>query len=590
MKKYILVLIALLLVYTRFIGLDWGLPFPMHPDERNMADAVVRLRCDVQLQTWTDLRNCFNPQFFAYGQLPLYMALIVIKVWQLVASLFSQKIVINFSIASLGLRIVSASLSVCLSYAMWQLYLFLKEKIPETKGLLNFSYIWFDFIALILIVFQPYLIQYSHYGTTETLLMLLFVLIVYFSLRYIDAPSWNWIARSGCVAGIAVAAKISALIYGAIPLFALLYCVYKSEHFPSVKKKISAILRHSFTFVVVFMPTYILSSPHNILSWKDFVTSMHYEIPVGNGTLLVFYTRQFIDTIPYLFQFTHIFPYALGLPVFILFVMSFLILPWKNQYVTLLRFSWLVYFIVTGSLFIKWSRFMAPIMPLMTIMALVGLLYVCRNINFQKKIVRLCLMIVGLLMVIPGYAYLAIYTHTDVRFTASHVIATRIPAGSYIFEEAGNSINIPVPPPDTPILIPFYTFNAVDLYEMTKESDLQKIQRTLDQADTLIIPSRRIFASRTCLRPSDVGMNLSDHLLNQNCEKLTNMYPYHQEYYKQIFGEKSEFIQTARVSSFPRIEFFGKILLEFPDEFAEETWTVFDHPVIRIYERVNPLN
>jgi len=366
--------------------------------------------------------------------------------------------------------------------------------------------------------------------------------------------------------------------------------VYKSEHFPGVKKKISAFLRYSFTYAVVFIPTYILSSPHNIFSWKDFVSSMHYEIPVGNGTLLVFYTRQFIDTIPYVFQFTHVFPYALGLPVLIFFVISFLILPWRNQYVTLLRFSWLVYFIVTGSLFIKWSRFMAPIMPLMTILSIFGLMYLCRNINFEKKVERVFLIIIAALMVIPGYAYLAIYTHTDSRFAASHLIAQIVPAGSHIFEEAGNSINIPVPSPDIPILIPFYTFTAADVYDITKDIDMQKIQQTLDQADTVIIPSRRIFASRTCLRPSDVGMNLSEYLLNQNCEKLIKMYPYHQEYYKQIFSEKSDFLQTARVSSFPRIEFFGKILLEFPDEFAEETWTVFDHPVIRIYERVNPLN
>ena len=30
-------LIIGLLVYSRFINLGWGLPYPMHPDERNMA-------------------------------------------------------------------------------------------------------------------------------------------------------------------------------------------------------------------------------------------------------------------------------------------------------------------------------------------------------------------------------------------------------------------------------------------------------------------------------------------------------------------------------------------------------------------------
>lgn len=590
MRKYIFVLIVLLLIYTRFVGLDWALPFPMHPDERNMADAVMRLTCDASIQSIADLKNCYNPHFYAYGQLPLYLAYVFIKFWQVGAALLSKKVILNFPIATLGLRIVSAFLSVLLSYAMWKTYSLLKDKIPESKGVLNISSAWFDFLALLLLVFQPYLLQYAHFGTTETILMLLYISTVYFSLKYIERPSWKWMAANAAVVGIAAATKISGSIYGAVPFLALIYSLFRGGYFKNIKEKVSAFLRYSFTFGTVFCVSYILSSPHNILSWKDFISSMNYEIPVGNGSLLVFYTRQFIDTIPYIFQFTHIFPYALGLPVLILSILGFFVLPWRNPFVNVLRFSWLIYFVVTGSLFIKWSRFMAPIMPLMTLFAIFALLYICRNVNFEKKLARLCLFIVAVVLLTPGYAYLTIYTQPDVRFVASKIIADTIPAGSSIFEEGGNVINIPVPPPDTSFMIPFYMFKAVDVYDVTTDNDMLKIQSILDQANVVIIPSRRIFASRTCLRPTDIEFDVSENLLKKDCEKLAQMYPYHQSYYSQIFAKESQFIQTARISSYPRIEFFGKILLEFPDEFAEETWTVFDHPVIRIYERVNPLN
>ena len=88
-------------------------------------------------------------------------------------------------------------------------------------------------------------------------------------------------------------------------------------------------------------------------------------------------------------------------------------------------------------------------------------------------------------------------------------------------------------------------------------------------------------------RPEDVGFDIADYLLMNNCEKREQTYPNQQIYYKQVF-DQSRFIQTAKVSSYPRLEIFGIKLIEFPDEFAEETWTVFDHPVVRIYKKTGP--
>lgn len=48
-RRYSVIIYALLflvLLSTRFVNLGWGLPYPMHPDERNMVDAITKLRCD----------------------------------------------------------------------------------------------------------------------------------------------------------------------------------------------------------------------------------------------------------------------------------------------------------------------------------------------------------------------------------------------------------------------------------------------------------------------------------------------------------------------------------------------------------------
>ena len=588
MKKYSVLFIFGLLLYSRFIGLDWGLPFPMHPDERNMVDAVMRLKCNVDgWETFADLQLCYNPGFFAYGQLPLYMGFLAVKIWQGIFGLFEIKKVINFSAATLGLRIVSAFLSLFLCLAMWKMYRFMRSKLPEISSFQGSLAQGLDILVLLILVFQPYLIQYAHFGTTETFLMLLYVLTTYYSLRFIERPSWKWVAASAAMVGFASGIKTSGLIYIAVPVVAIFYTTFRKEHFALFRLKIYALFRYACTFSIVVTICYILAAPHNILSWKDFIISMRYEVPVGNGTLLVFYTRQFIDTIPYLFQFTHIFPYALGLPILTLFIIGFVALPWKNPYVLILRFAWLAYFLVTGSLFVKWSRFMAPIMPLMTIFSIFGLLFMMSRLNIKRNMTWVILVVVGVVTLLPGIAYLTIYRTPDVRFVASKVIADTVPPQSKIFEEAGNVINIPIPPPNTQFIIPYYSFVAANVYELNSEEDMQSIQPALDQADVVVIPSRRIFASRTCLRPSDVMFTISEYLLIRDCEKVFNRYPYHQRYYQQLFSETSPFIQTAEISSYPRIELFGKILMEFPDEFAEETWTVFDHPVIRLYKRAS---
>jgi hypothetical protein len=66
---------------------------------------------------------------------------------------------------------------------------------------------------------------------------------------------------------------------------------------------------------------------------------------------------------------------------------------------------------------------------------------------------------------------------------------------------------------------------------------------------------------------------------------LRKEFPKLNQYYQNLFSGRLGFEKVAEFSTSPKISFFGKTLLEFPDEKTEETWTVFDHPVIRIYKR-----
>src|SRR3989344_9092063 len=111
-KWILLTFILVVLIYTRFINLSWGLPYPMHPDERNMANAIQQLKCDFRNPEvdQRSLQGCFNPHFFAYGQFPLYAGYTLVFLMKFFDGDLGSPV--SFNEAVLSLRFISAIASV----------------------------------------------------------------------------------------------------------------------------------------------------------------------------------------------------------------------------------------------------------------------------------------------------------------------------------------------------------------------------------------------------------------------------------------------------------------------------------------------
>ena len=191
MKKLLFIILTSLLFYTRFVGINWGLPYPMHPDERNMASAVQQLSCPSLSSLVTNhnpLSTCLNPHFFAYGQFPLYVAYGGIQAYHFVVGLTGQP---TYEEATIALRTISALSSIALVFVLLRIIKLILSKsnskyqiskLQSKAKKCNFSFVTLIFTFLFLI-FQPYMIQLAHFGTTESLLMLFYTLIIYFSLK-----------------------------------------------------------------------------------------------------------------------------------------------------------------------------------------------------------------------------------------------------------------------------------------------------------------------------------------------------------------------------------------------------------------------
>ena len=110
-----------------------------------------------------------------------------------------------------------------------------------------------------------------------------------------------------------------------------------------------------------------------------------------------------------------------------------------------------------------------------------------------------------------------------------------------------------------------YQAISFNFYDLDESFRLQsELKNHLIKADYIFIPSRRLFANHP-----------------------KAYYPLLMDYYDKLFSGKLGFKEIAEFNSYPKIcLLFTDKCLTFPDEQAEETWTVFDHPVIRIYKKV----
>ena len=489
-----------LLIYSRFVNLGWGLPYGFHPDERNMAIAIQQLN-------WQEK---FNPHFFAYGQFPLYLGYVI-------------SLLTKFG-ATLSLRVISAIASVLTFFVIFKTIMVYEKKIPFPEKIL---------IALV-VIFSPYAIQFAHFGTTESLLMLFYSLIIYYSLKR------NIFFLAIC-AGLAMATKVSSAIFLVLPIIIIL----KS----SLQKKITLV-----GATVIF---FVLFSPHNFFNWQDFFGSMAYESDVALGKMIVFYTGQFVDSIPILFQFEKIFPYTLGFFQLVLFLLGFVFLSWKDKKINLLRLAFLIYFIPNAFIFAKWTRFMAPVFPVMTVFSILfahrvilswSLDRAKRKLRFTGSLV-VALLLLGVTgaTIWPGIKYLSVYQKPDTRIAASDWIYKNIPENSYILSETANVVDIPVGGDKN------YQVISFNFYELDNDPTLQvELKNHLAEANYIFVPSRRIFANH----PKD-------------------KYPILNKYYEDLNSGSLGFKKVAEFST------------GLKDEGAEETWTVFDHPKIRIYKRIN---
>ena len=546
LKKYYI--FAFIIIFTgvffRLYNLSWGSPFFFHPDERNIASGVSQLLFPDKL----------NPHFFAYGSLPIYATYFGSVFINLFDNLFSDLRIsvwtVSFENAILMGRVISSFLSI--------LTLFLIYKAGK-----NFYGRRVGIIAVLLASLSVGLIQYAHFSTFESWLTFLTSALFYLCIKYLDKREFKDLLLVSITLGALVSVKISSLVF----LFLVIGLVLITEIRQTRKldKRIfmqleNVLLKLLITIGVTIL-TVVATSPFFWIDNSSFLSSISYESSVALGTLKVFYTQGFENTIPILYQSIKVYPFLMNPVVWIVALTASVLLTIRAvgsrdmKLIILLLFLF-ISFTSQAFLFVKWIRYYVPTLPFLYL--ILGIFF-SKGLSSRKLNHKIVFTSVFLLLFV-SYVFAFSYFKTvlygnDTRIDAARWAAGSIDRSSKIVSEIYDMG-----------IVPFNAFfNDITLhnfYDLEKDVAVQRdLAKRLDQSNYVIIPSQRILETR-----------LSN----------PHLYPRGNLFYSSLVSERGyKKLYETECDIFCNILYLGSPQFSF-----EQTANVFDRPTVTIYQHV----
>lgn len=474
-----------------------------------------------------------DPQFYAYNGLPIFLIEITSQVMATITK--SPTWLTDWSKLNLIGRIFSATFSL-LSVVL--IYLLSKKvfRRPQTTNVVTF-------LAATTVSF----FQYAHYGVTESLLVLEILLLAFFSLRLLEQKKQllSNLIFLAIILGCSWGTKTAALAFTIIPLSAI---------FLLNRWRLQTYYQSLFLLFLAGVIFYLVS-PSTLQHLDQFRASMDYEGGVVRGDFLVPYTMQFIATPPYLFQLKNLLWQTSPLLMLLAGLALFFLGKHYRKYRLLwpLFFFSLLYFLYVGSWHAKFIRYMLPIIPALLFLAGVTL----ENLKNNKW--RFCLTTVLVISsLLWSLAFFSIFQRPSTRLAASDWIYQQVPNGSSILTEHWDNGLPSTSRPDIK-----YQKLELKPYDEDNPEKISILTENLAAGDYLFIASRRLYGS--------IARN--------------EQYPYTQNYYRLLFAGELGYQKVAQFSSYPQL--FG---LSINDDQTEETFQVFDHPTVMIWQNVGRLS
>lgn len=252
---FLLLLTVAAAAVLRYLGLHWGLPgsthiFSYHPDEYHSLRGAFSIL----------LAGDFNPHFFNYGSLYLYLAAIAAALADsplpsVLDTASLAQVMHDWTLAARYLNLLLALLTVLVVYQAG------RQLLGARVG---------GLAALALAVF-PLHVLHSHYATVDVPQALFIALTLLFAVRIGQTASTRDYLLAGLCAGLAMSVKYNGAVVMLAPLVA---------HFaaPAEDRKTGLLAWQPLAMLAVMALAFAVTSPYTFLDWESARRDMFFEI------------------------------------------------------------------------------------------------------------------------------------------------------------------------------------------------------------------------------------------------------------------------------------------------------------------------
>ena len=566
-SKILFLLILFIGVFLRLYGNNWDQGWHLHPDERFLTmvgdDVKIPSSFSEYLNTPT---SSFNPgnkghAFYVYGTLPLLINKVLAQ--QVYSDTYDQ-----FNL--LG-RVLSGLADFFVIIILYKLI-----ELVEKKLKLNTS---IKYLSSFLYAIAVLPIQLSHFFTVDTFLNLFVWASFYFAVKIVLQKEkgivWNTIF-SGLFFGLALACKISAIyfvpligifiFFGLVRIFSLDIRREQRSLFPTVLNfffGMTLFLIFCYFAVRIGSPYYFeTNNVFNPQLNKSFISNIQtlksFENPLALFPPAIQWLSKSND-----FQIRNIIFFGVG-PIYFLFaILGGILLMRKKNGGIMVSISWIILFLLYQSFqFAKTMRYLIIIYPFLAISAAVGLWFIIHQLklHLNRLIYLFISSFIYLIIIVWPLAFMSIYTKDHSRVSASKWIYEKISYGSTILTEYWDD---PLPLMVSDPRTRNYMGKEVHIFDPDSSDKWNIINEQLASADYYIMSSNRGWGS--------IG-------------EASERYPTTSLFYKKMFEGTNGFMLAKEFTSYPSLRYLG-IPIDFPDQWAEEAFTVYDHPQVLIFKK-----
>jgi hypothetical protein len=628
-EKLLFIVILFLGIFLRFFNLDWDQNHHLHPDERFLTMVGLEIKLPLTLKEYFDPSiSPLNPynwnySFFVYGTLPLNLV-------KLIAENLNAADYNRFTLVGRFVSVLFETGTLFLVFLITA-EIFKKEKneaspSPEARGFLwspqRLSVLVSAFVtglpcsdirrsggsspdpearryspcsrcnkfkiglwALFFYAISVLPIQLAHFFAVETFLVFFSSLSLYLLLRYLNCKKTSlfYPVLIGVSTGLALACKVTAILGAVIIIFGLGSKLLQKEKSSKVVFSVLIFLVFSYLFLRIGDPR--LFSSGNFLDPslnRQFVNNLNQLASFNDPESRFPPGIQWIKTRPIIFPLKNLILWGLGVPLGLIVVAGVVyqtIRSIKEFYLKTKEQGWskigakeinlflilifvLSTFFYQGLQFAKTMRYFYPIYPFLAILG---------GIFFQKAILkkiknRAMRWMLYVLMLIYPLSFTAIYARPHSRVTASEWIYENIPAGSTVSCEHWDDC---LPLNLGRLNSGLYQTEILPLYDQDRPDKWEKINQQLAKIDYLILSSNRLWGS---------------------IPTVPEIYPQTTEYYRKLFNQELSFKKVAEFTSYPCFPPINQAWFCFPDQSADESFTVYDHPQVIIFRKTLDLN